>query len=506
MNVAFRVDASAQIGTGHFMRCLSLADGLHANGNGAAIRFVSRALPAHLQAMLDERAYPLAPLGAAADGGAHGDLRYSSWLGTSQTADAEETLRGLAGGTWDWLVVDHYALDVRWERALRAAATRILAIDDLADRRHDCDVLLDQNLLDDADARYDDKVPSHCEQLLGPRFALLRESLRRARAAVSPRTGAAVRALIMFGGIDIDNWTALAIDAVAAASPGVAHVDVVIGAQHLHRADIESACRRHGFACHVQPPDLTALIAAADLAIGAGGVTLWERCCMGVPSLAVAVAENQREMVRESACRALVATLPEGDITVPSLAAQFSALAQDGQRRAALSRNGMAAVDGDGTARVVRAMEARDICVREATAGDSASLFEWRNHDSVRMFARHTDPIAPADHQAWLRGVLANPDRVLLICERHGHPVGVVRFDISGERVEISVYRVPGSPGRGLGTPMLLAAEQWLSARKPALVALFAEVHDGNESSQRMVQTAGYRRQAGDIYEKRLRP
>jgi UDP-2,4-diacetamido-2,4,6-trideoxy-beta-L-altropyranose hydrolase len=486
MNVAFRVDASARIGTGHVMRCLALADSLRTRG--AVIRFVCRGLPAHFAALLAERRYGLASIDAA-----------------SPDRDAEETILALAGDRWDWLVVDHYGLASRWETAVRAVARRILVIDDLADRDHDCDVLLDQNLLVETDPRYDTRVPAHTCRLFGPRFALLRESVRQARSAVAPRTGAVSRLLVMFGGADADNWTGRAVDAVAAAGVSVPHVDVVIGALHAHRAEIEAACGRLGFVCHVQPPDVDALMARADLAIGAGGVTMWERCCLGVPSLTIVVAENQREMVRESARRDVVATLSEGEITVASMSRHLAALAGDAARRERLSRAGMDAVDGDGTVRVVRAMETDGICMREATAADSDALFEWRNHESVRRYARRPDPIPAADHRAWLQRVLADPDRVLLIGERHGSPVGVVRFDITDGRAEVSTYRVPGSMGTSLAAPLMRAADEWLRVHRPDVAAITAEVIGDNERSHRMLRASGYRLQVA-AYEKRLHP
>jgi len=198
--VAFRVDATSQIGTGHFMRCLTLADALRQRG--AWIRFVSRGLPDHLQDMLTARDMGFAPLNDAVTAQAPDDLAHSNWLGTSQVQDAGDSAEALADREWDWLIVDHYALDARWESAMRDSAGKIMAIDDLADRKHDCDVLLDQNYYRDMQTRYGGKVPEHCRVLLGPRYALLREEFRELRAQVKPRTGEVKRILMFFGGVD----------------------------------------------------------------------------------------------------------------------------------------------------------------------------------------------------------------------------------------------------------------------------------------------------------------
>ena len=501
MNVAFRVDADPQIGTGHFTRCLSLAD--RVRESGAAVRFVSRRLFPHLQAMLAARGYEFTSIDGDSAGQPSGDLGHAAWLGTTQEADAAATTRALAGEACDWLIVDHYALDARWEGALRASARRILAIDDLADRSHDCDVLLDQNI--DADERYDGKVPPQCERLLGPHYALLREEFRAAHLTAAPRTGPVARVLVSCGGADTANWAGVAIEALTSSRLRVPHVDVVIGDQHPRRPDIEAFCRAHGFHCHVQPPGLAAMMAASDLAIGAGGVTMWERCAVGLPAVAFAAAANQRESLHHAAVAGLVYAMPGAPVTASALGAHATTVAESPWLREMLSRNGMKAVDGEGTARVARAMGLDGFCFREATAADAAALLEWRNHESVRMHSRRQEPVTPAEHHQWLQAVLADANRVLLIGERNRQPAAVIRFDITGTQAELSVYRVPGTEGPGVGSRAIRAAEDWLRSRRPEITAIRAEVLGENDASHHMLRTSGYRLLTA-TYEKRLRP
>lgn len=500
MNVAFRVDADPQIGTGHFTRCLSLAD--RVRESGAAIRFVSRRLFPHLQAMLTTRGYGFTSI----DGESSqppGGLAHSAWLGTTQQDDAAATARALAAEACDWLIVDHYALDAHWEGAMRASASRILVIDDLADRSHDCDVLLDQNI--DAGERYDGKVPPQCERLLGPRYALLREEFRAARLTAAPRSGPVTRALVSYGGADAANWTGVAIDALTSSRLRVPHVDVVIGDQHPQRPEIEASCRAHGFHCHVQPPGLAAMMAASDLAIGTGGVTMWERCSVGLPAVAFAAAANQRESLHYAAVAGLVHAMPGAPVTAPALGAHVATVAESPWLREMLSRNGLKAVDGEGTARVARAMGLDGFCFREATAADAAALLEWRNHESVRMQARRQEPVTPAEHHRWLQAVLSDANRVLLIGERNRQPAAVIRFDITGNEAEVSAYRVPGTEGPGVGTRAIRAAADWLRSRRPEITAIRAEVLGENDASHHMLRTSGYRLLTA-TYEKRLRP
>jgi UDP-2,4-diacetamido-2,4,6-trideoxy-beta-L-altropyranose hydrolase len=290
MKIAFRTDASNKIGTGHLMRCLALADEM--KKQGAEIQFISRNLPSHLFDLFSEKGIAVYPLNTFPKQEPIDDLAHSAWLETSQVDDAEATVKALANHLWDWIVVDHYSLDKRWEMAVRPCCKKIMVIDDLADRQHDCDVLLDQNYYSDMQIRYVDKVSSYCKILLGPRYALLRHEFKDLRDLLKPRTGEVKRVLLFFGGVDAENYTSEAMQAIAELKVSL-QVDVVIGSQHPNREQIEKTCIDYGFVCHVQTADMAKLMAKADLAIGAGGSASWERCCLGLPALLIAVAENQ---------------------------------------------------------------------------------------------------------------------------------------------------------------------------------------------------------------------
>jgi len=355
MKIAFRVDASSQIGTGHFMRCLTLAGALQQQG--ARIRFVSRGLPDHLRDMLAARDMGFAPLNDAVTAEAPGDLAHSNWLGTSQARDARDSTEALAGLKWDWLVVDHYALDARWESAMRNVAGRIMVIDDLADRKHDCDVLLDQNYYRDMQTRYDGKVPEQRRLLLGPHYALLREEFRKLREQVKPRTGEVKRILLFFGGVDAGNYTGFAIRALSELDIKGIAVDVVIGAQHPHRIDIEETCATLGYACHVQTSRMAELMAAADLAIGAGGSASWERCCLGLPSLLIAFADNQvnisKDLASIDAC-VFIGTM--GEVNEQTMQNAIAHSLRNLAQRSAISKKAYSLVDGLGVERVVECL------------------------------------------------------------------------------------------------------------------------------------------------------
>lgn len=267
-HIAIRTDATSRIGTGHFMRCLTLADVL--KQRGAQIRFVSRHLPEHLRSKLAEKGHEFALLDTVQNDVTLDGLAHAPWLCVSQAQDAADSIQALSDDKWDWLIVDHYALDTRWETLLRQTAKKILVIDDIADRQHDCNILLDQNLYADMETRYTGKVPKSCQMLLGPHYALLRDEFRKVHEQAKPRTGLVKQVLIFFGGVDADNFTGRAIEALSGIDLAGLHVDVVIGAQHPCREQINDACTQHGFNCHIQTDKMAELMTAADLAIGAG--------------------------------------------------------------------------------------------------------------------------------------------------------------------------------------------------------------------------------------------
>ena len=490
MNIAFRTDATRHIGTGHFMRCLTLAEEL--KRQGAQIRFISRNLPPHLLRMLDEKGMEHVPLTLEAAQEPSDELAHSAWLGCSQAQDARASNHALADQVWDWVVVDHYALDVSWENAVRASAKRIMVIDDLADRQHDCDVLLDQNFYADAQTRYSGKVPGHCQRLLGPRYALLRDEFRKFREQVKPRSGEVKRILVFFGGVDADNYTSRAIEALAEIE-NVLHVDVVIGAQHPCREQIQTDCVAHGYLCHVQTTRMAELMAQADLAIGGGGTATWERCCLGLPAISLCTAENQRTQIGDAAEAGLLYAPTSGQDLVAVTRQHTNLLLENPALLKLISKAAMHAVDGKGMTRVASSMALGGIDIRQVTVHDSPHLFEWRNHPNIRAVSRSKALITWEDHERWFDRVTTDKDSALLIGAVANQPVGVVRFDHQGDIAEVSIYLVPEGGFLGRGRHLLACAEQWLTANRPDIKSVRAVVLCDNVASRKLFLGSKYR-------------
>ena len=248
------------------------------------------------------------PIAAATMPPGTGDAR---WLPTTWQHDAEQTLDAIDRiGAIDWLVVDHYALDGRWERMQRNRAPRILAIDDLADRVHDCDILLDQNLVLEIDSRYRGRLPAACKPLLGPHYALLRPEFAEQRKSLAGRSGEIRRILVSYGGSDPGNETARALSAIKGLSTDRLAVDAVVGMSNPHGDSIAKLCQEMPHATlHRGAENMAELMKRADLAIGAGGVMSWERCCLALPTIAVDIADNQTGALTALAAAGAVAYL-----------------------------------------------------------------------------------------------------------------------------------------------------------------------------------------------------
>lgn len=354
--VAFRVDASTAIGAGHAMRCLTLAEGLR--DRGQACVFVSRLHSGNLVHLIRERGYFVHALQTPTKPSADPKTGSTSWLGVDPLQDARETAGWLAATRPDWLIVDHYALDARWEEAVRERALRLMVIDDLADRPHAADLLVNQNV-GRSEADYAGWLPATCRVLAGPRFALLRPRFAELRArSLQRRKQPVLRHLVVsMGGVDAGDATSAALKALMHCTlPTDARVTVVLGQHAPHASNVrtQAAQMPRPTEIRVDVDDMAGLLADCDLAIGAAGTTALERCCLGLPSLTAVLADNQ-----QSGAAALEASGAIARIDVSRLhqdiPAQLHALADPAAYRR-MSAAASELVDGEGTHRVAEAM------------------------------------------------------------------------------------------------------------------------------------------------------
>ena len=355
MRVAFRVDASTRIGSGHVMRCMALADAL--SRSGAECTFITRAHTGNMDQRIREAGYRVLTLGPPQRDTTHaGESDYASWLDVTQGVDAHATQEILNGSPADCVIVDHYALDRTWESRISEGRVCIAVIDDLANRPHACNMLIDHNWFPDPELRYRDRVGPDCTTCLGPRYALIRTPYREYRSPGPPWRKGISRILVYFGGVDPDDLTGATLQALNRPEFTDIQVDLVIGASNPYRDALEQqVARRPHSVVHGPRPHLADLMARADVAIGAGGTTTWERCAIGLPGIVIAIAHNQCELSSalhsQGAIRYLghVSDVPDA---AAAIAATLSELRSDPAASQAMREAAWCMVDGYGCERV----------------------------------------------------------------------------------------------------------------------------------------------------------
>jgi UDP-2,4-diacetamido-2,4,6-trideoxy-beta-L-altropyranose hydrolase len=358
MRVVFRTDSSSMIGSGHLMRCLTLARVLV--DRDAEVSFVCNDLPGHLAHFIIESGFDLRLVSPDRDPFIS-ENRAADYVRPeiNWNHDVRRTQEALTDvEAIDWLVVDHYNLDERWEQIMRPHVGYVMVIDDLADRLHDCDLLLDQNYYEDFASRYDQLVPDHCRRLLGPDFAILRPEFVASRARDRVRDGTVSRILIFMGGADPQNVTETALEAIRMIHRPDIAVDVVVGAANPLAERIRTACRlipQSTF--HHRVTNMAELMAAADLAVGAGGSTTWERCCLGLPTIFIATARNEIGIARAAELAGVGSYLGiHYDVTASMIANEIRRLLEGTGVVSAWSERARSLVDGKGAERVCQGM------------------------------------------------------------------------------------------------------------------------------------------------------
>ena len=485
--VAFRTDASSQIGTGHVKRCGALAAALL--DLGADVLLVDRDHGIATEPMLDARIRKVrlpSPQGAMPAS----SVPHAAWAGVGQAEDAEAFIDAVKDFTPDWVVVDHYAFDGHWHDAVRSAlGCKILVIDDLADRSLSADIVVDHNLRADTRRFYQHRLTRPAKVLDGPRFALLGPAYVKA-PRYSFRDGVESIGIFM-GGSDFLSMSTVALDALDATGfVGSVEIATTSANPTLESLRIRASARP-ATSITIDQPDLAAFFARHDLQIGAGGGASWERCCIGVPTIATPWADNQKAVLEELSAAGAVTYVAK-----PLTAALTNAITQliaDPNLRRALATISCTLVDGRGAERVGLAMLANTMQVRPITAQQGRLMHAWRNAPETRLVSRDSQEIDLQSHLDWLEKSLVNAQRHILMGYVGQVPVGIVRFDqADSQSFEVSIYLDPGLHGLGLGVPLLLAGEAALAEYAPNAKTITADTLPKNGGSQAMFRRAGY--------------
>ncbi|MFJ2362847.1 UDP-2,4-diacetamido-2,4,6-trideoxy-beta-L-altropyranose hydrolase [Pseudomonas sp. NPDC087697] len=484
MRVLIRADASSAIGSGHVARCLTLAQVLRESG--AQVLFACRVLPGNSLARLEAQGFRTFALPADYPG-EDPSLGIEALLPWQADIDALGDCLA-AEGRFDWIVVDHYGLDHQWQGAARQWARRIAAIDDLNNRKHAVDLLFDQNLTAN-DPAYAQRALNLCRQLFGPRYALIRDEFRREPVPISPRPS---RVLVNFGGLDGAGETWKAMRALADFTE--LEVDFIAGRANPALEQMQAmAAQRPKWRLQTFVSDFAQLMAQADLFIGAGGGTSWERAALGLPTICIAVSGNQQanaERLAAAGAHVYLGTSEQVDVDCLRQAVGF--VLSNISLRQSLAQRSRQWVDGLGARRFAVALSGESLQLRQAQSADERLLFDGRNAEAVRRWSISQAPISWDAHRAWMAASLVNAQRLLLIGQTTDGPVGVLRYDRCGTRAEVSVYLFEGRFGVGWGRALLVRGEEFVSQHWPDLTVIEAQVLPANAVSIKLFDEAGY--------------
>jgi len=497
MNVIFRADASTHIGTGHIVRCLSLADAL--KQQGCTILFATIAQPGDANEIIASRGYEIIHLAKDLElAPVPGDDDYSNWLRRDIIDDASEfiTLAQDQITDVDVVITDHYSIEKIWQQHVKASLKcSIVAIDDL-NREHCADVVLD-SVLGRIPSDYFD-VPC---KLFGPQYALLRPKFSMAREQQLTReySSDVSRVMISMGGIDQPNASLKFAKALVEHYPKITF-SVLMSRRSPHFDEMANYSESISNLEHIEfIEDMAAFMEQQDLAIGAIGGSTWERACLGLSSLAVALADNQNEICRQLKINEMAEVI---DLSASSddIAQAFERLLQ---RQALYRQNGMKACDGYGAARVacaIASLSTRSVKLHLELAkkDDMPTVFEWQQHPSTREFALTPEPPSWEQHQRWMSTKISTTDNYFYMARDmvNGHPLGVIRLDreITGEYL-VSIFVSPEHYGRGIAKTMLAQC----CVIHPNLT-LNATVLEANLASQKLFERAGFTRLSSESF------
>jgi len=420
---------------------------------------------------------------------------YGSFLGVTKEVDARQTIEALCGHTPDWLIADHYGIDKGWEQILRPHVGKLMVIHDFANRHHDCDLLLDQNFAMGRKGLYRGLLPGNCHILLGPNFALLKPEYVAYRQKLPSRNGEVRRVLVFFGGSDRHNMTALALEALTASEFSHLEVDVIVGAGNLHRIHLEQKASSRPLTNLYGPrPHLADLMTRADLAIGASGATIWERMCLGLPSVVITTSENQKPAAEALKKANLIQYVGHyADINEKMLSQTLRQLVHNPECLTEMSVRNQLQVDGYGASRVTEVICPTNVTalrMRPAISDDCILYYNWVNDPAVRKSAMNSEPISWQTHSEWFSNKMQDEHAFLFVLEAAGLPIGQIRFDRAGDEAWIDYSLDSIVRGRGWATRLVVLGMDFLRANKP--VHFCAEVKPDNKVSRSIFLRSGF--------------
>ena len=460
MNALFRVDASLEMGTGHVMRCLTLAETLRQNG--VEVEFISREHQGNEIKKIEDsgfKVYKLEHRKIKSDD--KSKLQHSHWLGVTQIQDAFDCIDLIKGKFFDWLIVDHYALDEEWQNNLRTFYGKLLIIDDLSDRKHNCDVLLDQTY-NKSKSSYKKLVPPRCKLLIGSKYALLRSEFtelrsKSLRSRIKPKLK---NLLINMGGIDKSNHTSSVLTHLSESelSSGL-NISVVMGSNSPFLDEVKSLADKLPMNIQIleNVKKMAELMASSDIAIGASGTTTWERCCMGLPTIQIVTASNQKPLADNLAKKniiKLVRNVEEINGTLENFNKWMKASSDLASQ----------VCDGIGSIRTFNNLCDHEVSLEHyedikmcnyinLNKDDLALALRMRNHESIRYWMHNKNIISDEEHENFIYKLESSTTERYFLIKFKKAVLGSISFTKIKPNVSIDfgIYTNPFSDQTGSG-------------------------------------------------------
>jgi len=462
--IFFRCDASPNIGSGHVMRCITLAKAMKKKGWNCSF-------------LVSDETEATVP-----------NLKTSGFKIHPDSFTPDEA---------NVLIIDHYQINTSYETKARKWAQHIVVIDDLANRDHDCDLLIDPTYNRNK-SDYKDRIPVNSKILTGSEYAILRPEFQQMRNdALKRRTGNIERILVSLGATNVGANIEKVITALINIKNKSLKIDLVIGHAVELKPDLKEHLEQlkktsHNVNIYHHADNIAELMCKADLAIGAGGTTSWERCCLGLPTLMMEIADNQNTLANNLSEAGAVENLGwHKNVTPETIEIALNKMLQDSVLLQGMSRNAALICDGKGTGNIITAIEniilSSSLTLRAVTADDSNILLKWRNDKMTRQASIDTNIINQQDHEAWLKKALSNDKRELYIAEISNTPVATSRIDtLDQHHAEISWTVSPDYRGRGVGKILVQK-----SMRLKKNITFIAKIKKENAASFSIAKSVG---------------
>lgn len=473
--VLFRTDASTEIGTGHMMRCLALGEALQ-DMDSTAVFLVSVHTPSLVKRLKEER-MEILQLSTRPYG----------------SDDAEETAQHAQKITAKWIVVDGYHFDAAYQDELKRRGMKVLFIDDEGHaKNYSADCVLNQNM-DATENKYTARSKA-TRLLLGTRYVLLRREFRSQRPKERKTSAKNLHLLVTLGGADAMNITSKVVETMS--NPSSIHTTVVIGGANPHRTAIETLCREKRMNSVVDTANLRTLMEETDIAITAGGTTSYEFAYMGVPTLTLIIADNQRAVAQSMETVGASINLGDATMVTPEmLRKSVESLAGDPCTREQMSIAGRRLVDGEGAERVAMELTGTKLRIRNVRLSDAECIWQWANDRETRQASFSPNEIPWKEHSQWFANRLADNNTFFFIgVDRDDTSIGYIRFEGKRNEAIISIAIAPERRGQGYGSTLLReGCRQFFQRRKDARVSAY--VRPENKGSTTLFQKTGFHEQ-----------